>query len=652
MDDKKSQTEKVQREYAAKYTALFNMANDAIFLMRQEKLIDCNPKMLEIFRCEGDEIVGQTPNELSAIIQPDGQNSVVKAMQIIQNAYKGKPQFFEWLCKRPNDNSEFITEVSLNRIDVDGDEPLLMAILRDITLRKQNEVELKQHKEHLEEIVTQRSNELERQAKIIETLYDCTISTNMEGVITEWNKGAEQLFGYSAAEAIGQNVSLIYPPGDLEVLEQQVITPLIEKGTHETEVCSLRKNGDIFSAHLLLSLLYDKAGQPVGMTGYTKDISDRKQIEEALKTSEQRLKLALKAAKAGAWSWDIATNDAFWSDENYKVLGLEPDSAQANYTTWLHCVHPDDRENANKQVEKAVSERKNLNIEFRVVWPNGNIVWINDIGNMIFNDKHEPIGMYGLQIDITERKNSEMALLKSMDEAKRANQAKTDFLANMSHELRTPLNAILGFGQLLGIDQSNELTQTEKDDYIKEIMQAGYHLLDLINQVLDLSSIEAGHLNLQTEPIILKDTLTACISQINAGLATSKNIKLMDKTNHNPSVILSDPLRLKQVLINLLSNAVKYNREGGSVTIESNNVADNKLRISITDTGEGISQENMTKLFDPFERLNFKHGNIEGSGIGLTVSKQLVEAMQGTIGVESTVGKGSTFWFELPLVSK
>lgn len=624
----------------------FDYLFDAVVVTDLQGIItDWNKGSETLYGYSKEEAIGQPVNILHA---PEDSEHITS--EVISAVEKSGKWSGEVRMLHKDGHIGWIESMCVPIFD-DNDQMVgALGINRDITERKQNDIELKQHEKHLEELVTQRSKELERQSAIIENLYDCKISTDLKGFITEWNKGAEDLYGYSANEAVGQNVSLIYPPGDLEVLEQQVITPLTEQGTHETEVRALRKNGDIFSAHLLLSMLYDNSGKPIGMTGYTKDISDRKQIEEALKASEQRLKLALQAASAGVWSWDIATNDAFWSVENFQVMGLDPATSESNYETWLQSVHPDDREKATKQVEEAVCNRTNLNIEFRVVWPNGKVVWINDIGNMIFNDKHEPIGMYGLQIDITGRKNTEVTLLNSIQEAQRANQAKTDFLASMSHELRTPLNSILGFAQLFEGDENSQLTE-EQDGYIREIITAGNHLLELINQVLDLSSIEAGHLNIHIEPLIFKNTLTSCISQINAGLATSKNIQLIDKTNDSSSIVLSDPLRLKQVIINLLNNAVKYNKEGGSVTIESKTVAGNKLQISVIDTGKGISQEDITKLFDPFERLSFKHGGIEGSGIGLTVAKQLVEAMQGTIGVESTLGKGSTFWIELPLAS-
>ena len=250
-----------------------------------------------------------------------------------------------------------------------------------------------------------------------------------------------------------------------------------------------------------------------------------------------------------------------------------------------------------------------------------------------------------LENRVTERTSE---LQKAKEEADEANIAKSQFLSSMSHELRTPLNAILGFAQLLETPNLND-TETEN---IQEILLAGYHLLDLVNQVLDLSQIESGHLNIFPEPVVLTDILPVCISQIEQSLTGRNNVKIINKITDNKITLLADKIRLRQVLINLLSNAVKYNKQGGTVTIESELRTDNTILISIIDTGVGISSQNIGKLFQPFERLDFKNGTIEGSGIGLTVTKQLIDAMQGEIGIDSNLGHGSTFWFSLPLAKE
>lgn len=238
-------------------------------------------------------------------------------------------------------------------------------------------------------------------------------------------------------------------------------------------------------------------------------------------------------------------------------------------------------------------------------------------------------------------------LQKEREISESANRAKSEFLSSMSHELRTPMNAILGFGQLLEQNPNEKLTKDQKR-CVDHILKSGKHLLELINQTLDLSRIEAGKLDIRIEDIDLDEVCHECLMLIENSAQNQKlNLNISSDLGATRN-ILADLTRFKQVLLNLLSNAVKYNNEGGSVILISADAPDNKVRISVTDTGIGIADEDQDKLFDPFNRLGMETGNIEGTGIGLTVTKELVAAMGGHIGYESEAGKGSTFWVKIP----
>lgn len=230
--------------------------------------------------------------------------------------------------------------------------------------------------------------------------------------------------------------------------------------------------------------------------------------------------------------------------------------------------------------------------------------------------------------------------------AEEASKAKSDFLSSMSHELRTPLNAILGFGQVLDLD-SDKLDKTQQN-HIKEILDAGYHLMNLINELLDFAKIESGKMKISMAEVPVNKVLQKCITMISSQ-AAARHVKLIDELSIKGYTIEADPSRLKQVLLNLLSNAVKYNHNKGSVIVDSEIIDKQRLRIRVTDTGKGLTEEDITRLFIPFDRLDAAP-NIEGTGIGLVITQQFVEAMGGTIGVDSELNKGSTFWVEFALV--
>lgn len=259
----------------------------------------------------------------------------------------------------------------------------------------------------------------------------------------------------------------------------------------------------------------------------------------------------------------------------------------------------------------------------------------------------ERSGFVGILRDITERKKTEEEIISAKQQAERANAAKSEFLSRMSHELRTPMNAILGFGQMLELDAEG-FNDTQKGN-VQEILAAGHHLLSLINEVLDMARIESGKMEISVEKVVIDDVLQQCLSLIQTQ-ANEKEIKLIEHIIGTGHTVQADFTRLKQILLNILSNAIKYNRDNGSITLDYEIINKKKLRINITDTGKGLSNEEIGRLFLPFERLG-EENNIEGTGIGLVITKHLAELMGGAIGVKSVKGEGSTFWVELLLIN-
>ena len=236
------------------------------------------------------------------------------------------------------------------------------------------------------------------------------------------------------------------------------------------------------------------------------------------------------------------------------------------------------------------------------------------------------------------------------DEAEQANQAKSQFLSNISHELRTPLNAILGFGQLLKVETDSSMSSQQES--ITHILLAGQHLQGLIDQMLDLARIDIGKWEINTQSLSIVDLISSCVDQVAVAMRDNLNITIKNTITNTALRVQGDELSLRQVLINLLSNAVKYNKHNGQVTISSVTEKEGRLRIEVRDTGAGIASDKLSLLFTPFERIDQKHGTISGVGIGLHISKRLIEMMQGRIGVESVQGKGSIFWFDLPLAQE
>ena len=308
-----------------------------------------------------------------------------------------------------------------------------------------------------------------------------------------------------------------------------------------------------------------------------------------------------------------------------------------------------DPDRAETSIQLVLSEKKITNYELTARARNGKETVVSFNATTFFNRDRKLQGVFAAARDVTERKRLDQELESAKSAAEKANLAKSDFLSSMSHELRTPLGAILGFAQLL--ESGSPQPTPAQSRSIDQILQAGWYLLELINEILDLALIESGKLSMSLESVSLPEIMHECEAMIEP-LANKQGISVNFIHFDTPCFVKADRVRVKQVLINLLSNAIKYNRIGGKVVVESAMCQINSIRISVRDTGEGLAPEQLAQLFQPFNRLGQEANSEQGTGIGLTVSKRLIESMRGIIGVDSKVGEGSVFWIELELTTE
>ncbi|MGZ4968927.1 MAG: ATP-binding protein [Methylobacter sp.] len=391
-----------------------------------------------------------------------------------------------------------------------------------------------------------------------------------------------------------------------------------------------------------------------------------RQVEQRtadIQLAMDQLNEAQHIAQVGSWELDLNTNILIWSDQIYRLFEIDKNKFGATYEAFLNAIHPEDNYAVNAAYNRSLQTRKPYEITHRLLMPDGRIKYVTERCATYFDDEGKPIRSVGTVQDVTELKQAEMALkqlneeleqrvqqrtellLQAKEEADRANNAKSEFLSRMSHELRTPMNAIMGFAQLMETDHKTPLTSDQADN-VREIRHAGQHLLELINEVLDLARIETGRIELSLEPVEVRSLIGECMALLQP-LTAGRQIELKLDIN-GIGTVQADRLRLRQTLLNLLSNAVKYNRDKGSILITCRPAAEDMVRIAVRDSGRGIAAEALSRLFQPFERIESAYDGVEGAGIGLALSKHLVEAMGGCIGVESVVGEGSTFWIELP----
>ena len=458
------------------------------------------------------------------------------------------------------------------------------------------------------------------------------------------NAKACETLGYTRQELLGMNVFDIAPDLSPQEWENRK-TVWKEKKTLTLESVQRKKNGELFPVEVATHWVRFKNQDFI--IAFARDITQRKQTERALQLSEERLKLALEAAMDGLWDWNVQTGEAYFSPRWMTMLDYGPGELEPNYETWKRLLHPQDLPRVLEALEAHLEGLEPLyQAEFRMKSKSGRWKWIMTRGKVVERDAQgRPLRAVGTHTDITRQKETEEELKNALAELERVNQAKSNFLASMSHELRTPLNAILGFGQLMALNEQ-DLTPTQKEN-IEHILKAGNHLLELINDVLDLVKIDSGAVELVPETVCLRVLVDEMVRLVQP-MVDQKRLTVVREGEWDQSEVWADRTRLKQVVLNLLSNAIKYNREGGGVVLHLQPLPENRVCFSVEDTGKGLDRDSLDQLFEPFSRITTAGENVEGTGMGLVITRRLVELMGGSIAVESTPGQGSCFSIELP----
>ena len=642
-----------------KFRTLYESLNDAIFLVRNGIFLDCNSQTEKIFGCTKEDIIGYSPIDFSPEKQSDGRLSAEKAMQYINAALNGKPQNFEWThCHL--DKSLFCAEVSLNKIELDG-EVFLQAIVRDVTQRKQAEEKIKML------------------ALAVQNSWECIVITNENFVINYVNDAFLKTYGYKKDEIINQPIYVIHSAKNKPEVLEEILAQLEKKQSWQGEIINTAKGGRDFPVAISISPILNDEGKATSFVAIKKDITEQKKAEEKIKLLAQ----AIESAQDSICITEIDNTIKFVNKSLVALFGYSQEELIGQSIEILRSKNHIN-ESAD-EIKQETTQNGSWQNEIIGIKKDGTEFPINFSASPVYDENGNLFSFIGIARDITEKKKQETEILnlnssleqKVKERTKQLNllnsnlsleielrkqgeieletakvelelaiASKNDFFSRVSHELRTPLNGILGFAQLL---EMGELDPRQKKG-VNQVMKSGKQLLSLVNDVLELSKTESTSISTSLEPVqlygILLETIEMC-----QPFAKENNIKLeLEILKSENYYVLADYQKLTQVLLNLLTNAIKYNYQNGLVKVKMESILNEKVRISITDTGKGIAATEMSKLFKPFQRIETEITEMTGTGLGLAVTKKLIEAMNGTIGVESTAGKGSTFWIELPQI--
>ncbi len=482
-------------------------------------------------------------------------------------------------------------------------------------------------------------------AAIVESSEDAILSKTLDGVIRSWNAAAQRVFGYTAAEAIGQNVTMLIPRERLD--EETVILSKLQQGQRidHFETVRLAKGGRRLDISLSVSPVKDHDGRVIGASKIARDITERKRADEVLRQSQERLALAVAAASLGDWSWDAATDRMGFSQRALDIFGIAPGRLMTR-STMQALVHEDDRPGAAAEVERSTAAGGQYDVEYRLIRPSGDVVWVSSKGKAQYRTDGSISGIFGVVQDVTERKRLESDLRQRVHELADADRKKDEFIALLAHELRNPLAPIRAGLQVLKLGASDPSALEKARGMMDRQLS---HMVRLIDDLLDVSRISSGRLNLQKTPVLLSDVVSHALEAVGPAIQAAGH-QLDVSMPEAPVLLEADLTRLAQVFGNLLANSAKYTPQGGQIWLKAE-VRGGETVVSVRDTGIGIPSDALSRVFEMFSQVDRSVERVTGGlGIGLALVKGLIETHGGTVRAASPgPGLGSTFTVRLPI---
>ncbi|MBD2667153.1 PAS fold family [Richelia sinica FACHB-800] len=602
----------------------------------------------------------------------DFASSWQMAIKLINGEISTFSQEKRYICKDGSILWAYIT-VTLFRNST-GQPQHFIVIVQNINARKAAESSLKLLNQELETRVKQRTKDFQQSEQRFRTLFtvapDFIYVLDLQGIIQQVNWAAIEQSGYAEEELIGKYLGNFFAPSS-HTLFGQHFSLLLHLGRERTELEFICKDGSIRTMDYAATVVYNQNEEPDYIVVLQRDITERKKVELEKQLLKERLQFLLASSPAVIFAWEVVPNYAttFVSDNITTVLGYQVEEFLADPNFWADHVHPEDKEQIFADLSHLFQTGHHIH-EYRFLHRNHQYLWVRNELRLVKDETGKPIEIIGYFVDIQDRKIMENDLRQRNEQLAIANvqlesatKLKDEFLANMSHELRTPLNAILGMSEALQEDVFGQINPQQKRA-LATVERSGKHLLELINDILDLAKIEAGKLELKLAPVSVMSLCQACITMIRLQ-AVKKNLTLEVNIPEGLADIFIDERYMRQVLINLLSNAIKFTPEGGKVKLEvkiepgqqrqwdltssSPDVFDSSfILFSVADTGIGIAPEDVKKLFQSFVQIDSSLSRqYAGTGLGLALVKQITELHGGWVSIHSELGKGSCFCVRL-----